>query len=69
MASKASGFWSSVLNRRMLICVFTGFTSGLPFYVLISMFQAWMHDGGVDLREIGLMTLVTLPVCPQVQHA
>jgi PAT family beta-lactamase induction signal transducer AmpG len=27
----------ALLNRRMLICVFTGFTSGLPLYLLINL--------------------------------
>lgn len=61
MASSKPDFWQSVLNRRMLICVFTGFTSGLPFYVLVSMFQAWLRDGGVNLAELGFLTLVQLP--------
>ena len=30
-------FREAILNRRMLICVFTGFTSGLPLYVLFQL--------------------------------
>ncbi len=51
----------SLFNRRMLICVGTGFTSGLPLYLLVSLLPAWLRDGGVDLKSIGLMALVQLP--------
>lgn len=45
----------------MLICVFTGFASGLPLYTLIQLVPAWLRDQGVDLATIGLFTLVQLP--------
>ncbi|MGB5344719.1 MAG: AmpG family muropeptide MFS transporter [Woeseia sp.] len=51
----------AVLNRRMLICVFTGFTSGLPLYVLIQLAPAWLRTEGVGLAEIGFFTLVQMP--------
>ena len=51
----------AVLNRRMLICVFTGFTSGLPLYILIQLVPAWLRTEGVGLAEIGFFTLIGLP--------
>jgi PAT family beta-lactamase induction signal transducer AmpG len=48
-------------NLRLLICVLTGFSSGLPLYVLLNLFSAWLRDGGVDLKAIGLLALVQLP--------
>jgi len=51
----------AVLNRRMLICVFTGFTSGLPLYILIQLVPGWLRTEGVGLAEIGFFTLVQLP--------
>ena len=33
----------ALLNRRMLICVFTGFSSGLPLYLLINLLPAWLR--------------------------
>jgi PAT family beta-lactamase induction signal transducer AmpG len=51
----------ALLNRRMLICVFTGFSSGLPLYILISLIPAWLKSGGVDLKAIGLFALIQLP--------
>jgi PAT family beta-lactamase induction signal transducer AmpG len=60
-----NGWWSdfneAVLNRRMLACIFTGFSSGLPLYVLIQMLPVWLRDQGVGLKEIGLFALVGIP--------
>jgi PAT family beta-lactamase induction signal transducer AmpG len=54
--------WKTALfNRRMLICVFTGFSSGLPLYILISLLPAWLRSEHVDLKSIGLFALIQLP--------
>ena len=45
----------------MLICVFTGFASGLPLYILIQLVPAWLRTEGIGLAEIGFFTLVGLP--------
>src|SRR5664279_3574171 len=45
----------------MLICVFTGFSSGLPLYLLINLIPAWLRTEHVDLKSIGLFTLIQLP--------
>lgn len=45
----------------MLICVFTGFTSGLPLYILIQLVPGWLRTEGVGLAEIGFFTLVQIP--------
>ena len=50
-----------VLNRRMIVCAFTGFASGLPLFVLLQLVQAWLRDEGVGLTEIGLFALAQLP--------
>ncbi len=54
-------FLKGLLNRRMLICIFTGFSSGLPLYILISLLPAWLKSEGVSLKEIGLFALIGLP--------
>jgi PAT family beta-lactamase induction signal transducer AmpG len=54
-------FKEAILNRRMLICVFTGFSSGLPLYVLIQLIPAWLRVEGVGLAEIGFFALVGFP--------
>jgi len=54
--------WREALfNRRMLICVFTGFSSGLPLYLLINLLPAWLRTQGVDLKTIGFFALIQLP--------
>lgn len=53
--------FQSLLNRRILICIFTGFSSGLPLYILISLIPAWLRTAGVDLKSIGLFALIQLP--------
>jgi PAT family beta-lactamase induction signal transducer AmpG len=54
--------WREALfNRRMLICVFTGFSSGLPLYLLINLLPAWLRTEGVDLKTIGFFALIQLP--------
>ncbi len=54
--------WREALfNRRMLICVFVGFSSGLPLYLLINLLPAWLRSEGVDLTSIGLFALIGLP--------
>ena len=45
----------------MLICVFTGFSSGLPLYLLLNLVPAWLFTEGISLRAIGAMTLIQLP--------
>lgn len=53
--------WQALMNKRMLICIFTGFSSGLPLYILISLLPAWLRSEGVDLKSIGLFALIGLP--------
>tara|TARA_R110002110_G_scaffold415765_2_gene655187 strand:- start:37429 stop:38649 length:1221 start_codon:yes stop_codon:yes gene_type:complete len=45
----------------MLICIFTGFSSGMPLYLLFQLVPAWLRDEGVSLTEIGLFALVGIP--------
>ncbi len=47
--------WQDILfNRRNLICIFQGFSSGLPLYVLVTLVPAWLRTAGIDLSTIGL---------------
>ena len=57
----APGWRAALFNRRMLICVFTGFSSGLPLYILLSLLPAWLRSEHVDLRAIGLFALMQFP--------
>ena len=53
--------WQQLFTRRMLICVFTGFASGLPLYLLFNLVPAWLRSEHVDLQTIGLFTLIQFP--------
>ncbi len=50
-----------LFTRRMLICVFTGFSSGLPLYLLFNLVPAWLRSEHVDLKTIGLFALIQFP--------
>jgi PAT family beta-lactamase induction signal transducer AmpG len=60
-ATGAPSLREVLLTRRMLICVFTGFSSGLPLYVLLTLVPGWLRSEHVDLKAIGLFTLVQFP--------
>jgi PAT family beta-lactamase induction signal transducer AmpG len=51
----------ALLNRRMLICVFTGFSSGLPLYLLLNLVPAWLYTEGISIKAIGLLALMQIP--------
>ena len=59
--SDASIIWRDLLTKKMLICIFTGFTSGLPLFILISLLPAWLSTSGMDLKTIGLFALIQFP--------
>ena len=61
-AAPARETWREALfNRRMLICIGTGFSSGLPLYLLLNLLPAWLRSEQVDLKSIGLFALIQLP--------
>lgn len=49
------------LQRRVLIVLLLGFSSGLPLALSGSTLLIWMTESGVDLRTIGLFALVGTP--------
>jgi MFS transporter, PAT family, beta-lactamase induction signal transducer AmpG len=59
--NKNASIWQSLFTKKMLICIFTGFSSGLPLYILISLLPAWLRSEGVNLKAIGLFALINLP--------
>ena len=52
---------SALFTRRMLICVFTGFSSGLPLYLLLNLVPAWLRTEGINLKVIGAFALIQFP--------
>ncbi len=53
--------WQQLFTRRMAICVFIGFSSGLPLYLLFNLVPAWLRSEHVDLKTIGLFALIQFP--------
>lgn len=51
----------AIFNRRMLICIFMGFSSGLPLFILYQLVPGWLRSEGVSLAEIGLFSLIGIP--------
>jgi len=64
-ASRARPTWgetfAAIFSGRMLVALLMGFASGLPLLLTGSVLQAWLKDGGIDLKAIGLFALVGLP--------
>lgn len=54
-------WYQQILTRKMLICVFTGFASGLPLYFLINLLPAWLRSEGLNLKTIAAFALIQLP--------
>lgn len=52
---------AAIFSARMLVAMLMGFASGLPLLLTGSVLQAWLKDGGIDLKAIGLFALVGLP--------
>jgi PAT family beta-lactamase induction signal transducer AmpG len=48
-------------DRRMLIVLAMGFSSGLPLLLTLGTLGWWLREVGVDLKTIGLFALVGLP--------
>jgi PAT family beta-lactamase induction signal transducer AmpG len=48
-------------TKALLVCIFLGFSSGLPLFILYNLLSAWLKSEGVDLKAIGLFALVGMP--------
>lgn len=54
--------WSKkIFSRRMLTIAFLGLASGVPLGVMMTILQAWLTEKGIDLKTIGLVSLVQIP--------
>jgi PAT family beta-lactamase induction signal transducer AmpG len=49
------------LQRRVLVVLLLGFSSGLPIVLVGSTLQAWMKQSGIDIKTIGLFAAVAVP--------
>jgi PAT family beta-lactamase induction signal transducer AmpG len=58
---KTASFTQILANRRIGIMLPLGFASGLPLALTSGTLQAWLTVAGLDLKTIGIFTLVGLP--------
>lgn len=58
---KTASFTQILANRRIAIMLPLGFASGLPLALTAGTLQAWLTVVGLDLKTIGIFTLVGLP--------
>ncbi len=56
-----SKYLSVFADKRMLIVLILGFSSGLPLALTGATLQAWLTDAKMDIATIGLFALVGLP--------
>jgi len=54
-------FLNAFRSKRVGLLIALGFASGLPLALTRTTLSAWMTNAGVDLKTIGLFSLVTLP--------
>jgi PAT family beta-lactamase induction signal transducer AmpG len=61
--SAKPSFWQALGDKRILAVLLMSFASGMPFNLSGTgfAFQAWLASAGVDLKSIGLFSLVGLP--------
>jgi len=52
--------YAEVIDRRTLICVGTGFASGLPLLILFQLVPTWLRLEGVSLVAIGFFNIINL---------
>ncbi len=54
-------FINAFRSKRVGMLIALGFASGLPLALTRTTLSAWMTNAGVNLKTIGLFSLVTLP--------
>jgi MFS transporter, PAT family, beta-lactamase induction signal transducer AmpG len=57
----ASPYSAVFRDRNLAVILLLGFSSGLPLALTGGTLQAWMTIDGIDLKTIGIFTLVGLP--------
>ncbi|HMQ11057.1 MAG TPA: MFS transporter [Oligoflexia bacterium] len=50
-----------LLQKRMLVVLLLGFSSGLPIMVIYKTLKLWLRREGIDLSTIGFMSFLAVP--------
>lgn len=61
LAISKQGILNRIFSFRMLVCIVLGFASGMPLYVIITLVPAYLRFNNIDIKLIGLLSLVTFP--------
>ena len=61
MTNEQNSLVKTIFTEKMLICIFTGFASGLPFYLLLQLLPAWLESEGINIKTIGAFSLTQFP--------
>lgn len=56
-----TSIWQQIFTKNMMLCLYTGFASGLPLFVLIQLMPAWLTSSQLDIKTISFFTLTSLP--------
>ncbi len=59
--AKKPSLWQALGDKRMAAVLALGFASGLPFNLTLSTLQAWLTSAHVDIKTIGVFTIVGVP--------
>jgi len=59
--TSSSTWLRAIFNRRMLTCIFTGFASGMPLFLLFQLVPAWLKNENVPLTVISIFALAQFP--------
>ena len=59
----------ALADKRMSAILLLGFASGLPLNLTGSTLQAWLASAGIDIKTIGIFTLVSFPYVLKVLWA
>ncbi|MWP48199.1 MULTISPECIES: AmpG family muropeptide MFS transporter [unclassified Gilliamella] len=61
MDNSQNSLLKTIFTTKMMICIFTGFASGLPFYLLLQLLPAWLESDGINIKTIGIFSLTQIP--------
>ncbi|OCG48034.1 AmpG family muropeptide MFS transporter [Gilliamella sp. Choc5-1] len=61
MNNSQNSLLKTIFTTKMMICIFTGFASGLPFYLLLQLLPAWLESDGINIKTIGIFSLTQIP--------
>jgi PAT family beta-lactamase induction signal transducer AmpG len=61
MASERISGWRALADRRVVLMLALGFSSGLPLLLVLGTFSARLAFSGVDIKTIGLFSYLALP--------